>query len=346
MNADDVCFYTISNDKFFLGLVALINSLVLTGHQQPIVVGDCGLTGDQRNALRQYDNIRIISLNIEKVQNPTQYKAFPHIAGAQGIVVIIDSDMIVTGDLSSIIDKARGGKICADANPIDDRWFAEWQDIFGLGAPLRKQTYICAGFVVLSTNHWPHLLSRWWEACEVTHSHPTYQELGHWDNPTAQADQDALNAILMSEYPEEALSVGRPDDQIFRWSFRLVRVIDALKLKCQYGGRSPLILHAALTPKAWEQDGIMNDAYSILMRRLLAGPGLAVRLSPHMISWTCSYGLRNWAKRQKIFFRNMGPAEFFLSHIPGDLGIYAKHAKNVLKQKYPKIHIKRRKAQL
>ena len=46
-----VGFFTIADANYFLGLVALVNSLRLQGHADPITVLDLGLQTDQREAL-------------------------------------------------------------------------------------------------------------------------------------------------------------------------------------------------------------------------------------------------------------------------------------------------------
>jgi hypothetical protein len=49
-----ITFFTICNEAYFPGLVGLINSLRLVGHDSPIVVGDCGLTPEQRAVLADH----------------------------------------------------------------------------------------------------------------------------------------------------------------------------------------------------------------------------------------------------------------------------------------------------
>src|SRR2546427_8322912 len=44
-------FYCVADERYFLGAVALINSLRLVGHRERIVLLDCGLNEDQRDLL-------------------------------------------------------------------------------------------------------------------------------------------------------------------------------------------------------------------------------------------------------------------------------------------------------
>lgn len=334
---NDFCFYTISNAPYFPGLVALINSLILAGHTQPIRVGDCGLTPAQRDVLRTCRQVELFPLDPGKIKNPGQYKAFAHIANASGIAVIIDSDMIVTGSLNPLVAQARRGGICAFANPIDDRWYAQWQDIFALPHPPRRQTYICSGFVAFSTDVWPNLLERWWRACEAIHSHPTYQEGSEWDSPTAQSDQDALNAILMSEYEVDAISLAPVEKQVYRWDFRFLETRDRHTLDCRFQGQAPLILHAALTSKPWEERGASNDTYFVFMRRLLLGPDVAIKVPPRMLASVIAPGIWPWVRRQSCFLKNMGIMEFCLSYLPPATCIRSRYVKDRLREIYLRV---------
>src|SRR6185437_15799363 len=51
MAVSPVAFYAVANEPHFLGLVALLNSLRLQGHGDPLLVADCGLAGWQRELL-------------------------------------------------------------------------------------------------------------------------------------------------------------------------------------------------------------------------------------------------------------------------------------------------------
>ena len=268
-------FFTVSDSGYFLGLVGLINSLRLTGHQSPIVVADCGLTSDQRALLKGH--VTLLQLPEDVVINPGQYKAFAHLLKPEGVVVIIDSDMLVTKSLEPVVRLAILGKICLFPDPESDRWFGEWQEIFELADPPRRQTYGCSGFVAFSAAFWPDLLCHWWHACARINGHPTYQEGVH-DGPTAQGDQDALNAILMSTYPAGAMHLLPEGEQVFRWDFPAVTVTDRSTLGCRHRGIQPAILHACMVPKPWQQRGVRRNAYVELLRYALTSGDNAVRL--------------------------------------------------------------------
>lgn len=313
---EDVFFYTLGDESYFLGLISLINSLVLTGHLYPIIVGDCGLSSEQRDLLRGYDRVRLFPLDRSLVRNPQQFKAFPHLVHKQGTAVIIDSDMIVTDSLEPLIAKAQAGQLVTFANPVD-RWFAEWKDIFQLDRVPRQQTYFCTGFQILSATHFPNLLSEWWDACRRIWLAPTHQEGADlFGSPTSQSDQDALNAVMMSTYPEHAIHLAPFDAQVHRRTLRDVRVGDAKTLRCEYHGRQPIILHASMTPKPWVRSGAARDGFDKLLRRLLTGTDVALKLPPAMVPSFLSSGASGWWARHARYLANMGLGAFVLSYMP------------------------------
>jgi hypothetical protein len=276
--SDNVTFYTIANARYFLGLVALLNSLRLVGHSETLVVLDCGLTEVQRSLLSPH--CQLVEMPKQLASNPTLFKPFPYLVKPEGTVVIIDSDMIVTRSLTSILSQAADGKICAFPDPESDRWFSEWQSLFELTQELRRQVYANAGFVVFSTEYWPNLLSDWWQACHKILSHPTIAE-GVKDGPSAQADQDALNALLMSVIPTEALALQPIQEESYR-DFQTVEVVDEKTLACRYQNHSTTILHCCSSPKSWETQALSevgyHNAYVRLLRRLVGGENIALRL--------------------------------------------------------------------
>jgi len=103
-----VTFYTVCDDKYFPALVGLLNSLRLMGHDDPLVVGDCGLTATQRKLLAPH--CTLFELSKDLVKNPQYYKPFPFLLKPHGTVVFIDTDMIVTKNLSAALTAAAEGK--------------------------------------------------------------------------------------------------------------------------------------------------------------------------------------------------------------------------------------------
>jgi len=279
----DATFYTIADAGFFPGLVALLNSLRLTGNAGELVVLDRGLMPSQRVLLE--DHVTLVELPEGLAGRPMLLKAYPHVLGASGTIVLIDSDMIVTRSLEDIVARAQKGGICvfSDHRSHRGRWFAEWQDELELRAPLRRRTYLNAGFLALSTERWPELLARWWELCDRV---PREQHFGRFEQPFWAGDQDVLNAILASEVSEEALVELPEDEEAYPDDLVEVEVVDERTLRCELRGRPTAILHYALGPKAWERKAwirLRDDAYVRLLPRLLFGADVAVRLEPKSV---------------------------------------------------------------
>lgn len=275
--SDPVTFYTVSDASYFPGTIALLNSLRLTHNDGDLVVLDRGLTATQRKRLEAHATV--VELPIQTPASPHVYKAFPHLLSMNGIVVVIDSDMIVTGSLDAATSSAAEGRICVfpDAPWGRNRWFAEWHEALDLRAPLRRQEYVNTGFVAVSAARWSWLLARWWEVCERI---PPEQVLSSADQPFWTADQDAFNALLASEVPQEAIEIlpehaaAYPEEQV-----RLE--VDTRTLRSTLDGEPVTILHHVLVPKVWQPRGwlrLRRDAYVRLLPRLLFADDVPLRL--------------------------------------------------------------------
>ena len=246
----DASFYTIADAGFFPGLVALLNSLRLTGNSGELVALDRGLTTAQRRLLEGH--VSLVELPEAPAGSPILLKPYAGQVGASGTIFLIDSDMVVTRSLDEIAALARDGRICAfpDPMPHRGRWFAEWEQALELRAPLRRRTYLNAGFLALSTEHWPDLLARWWELCGRV---PRDQHFARFEQPFWAGDQDVLNAILASEIPEEALSELPEDEEAYPEDLLEAVIVDERTLRCELRGHPTSILHYSLGPKAWER---------------------------------------------------------------------------------------------
>jgi hypothetical protein len=274
-----VTYYTVSDHRFFLGTVALLNSLSLTGNVGhlvgDLVVLDAGLRPKQRELLAGH--VTVVDLPEQVKRHPHLMRPFPYLAGATGTVVVIDSDIVLTASLDGVIDRAREGKIgmCpAWHEAASERWFAEWEKTLGLRTPLRREEWVHNGFVAFSTEHWPNLLGRWWQVCELVPTDDMHGSLSAFQAP----DADALNALLMSEIPQGALALLAEGDEVFGGS---VKVEDLETLRCTFKGRPVKFLHLVDNPKPWERSGwlrLVGTDYLRLMRRLLFGADVPLRL--------------------------------------------------------------------
>lgn len=278
-------YYTISDRNYWVGTVALVNSLRLTGHSGEIVVLDRGLTEELRNALApQCTLIRFDAAQISGLEkHPFLAKPYPHLFDARGTVVLIDSDMIVTHSLDHVLEPVDGGRICAFADAtLPTRWFNDWEVRLTLRSPLRRQTYVNAGFVALSTAHWPDFLARWWELCRAVLSCLDDDPGGvfRW------RDQDALNALLMSETPEDALLVLPKSQAPMLDELAATEIVEAKSLAATVHGEPTMILHNAGPIKPWDRRKwyrLHRNAYMDLLPRLLFADDVAVRMEPEQV---------------------------------------------------------------
>jgi hypothetical protein len=271
-------YYTVSDRNYFLGTVTLSNSLRLTGNGGSLVVLDAGLSHGQRHLLMDYATVVDLP---EGVSHPFLVKPYPHFLDPEGPIVIIDSDVIVTGSLAEIIERAERGAICAYPDHPDTRarWFPEWQSRLGLRSPLRRDVCVNSGFIAFAVDHWPGLLGRWWEVCQRVRP----DEISV-PGPFQAPDQDALNALLMSELPRERLHVLPESEAGFGVDVGMtISVRDFDTLRCTSGEHEIRILHFLDRPKPWERAGWARLAaadYIRLMRRLLFAPDVALRIDP------------------------------------------------------------------
>src|SRR5205809_546433 len=104
----DVTYYTITDRRFFVGTVALLNSLRLTDNEGELVVLDLGLTEDQRSRLRAHATLVPPPPGLRR----PQFKSFPTMLDPSGVLVVIDSDMIVTRAFHDVTAEAARGRIC------------------------------------------------------------------------------------------------------------------------------------------------------------------------------------------------------------------------------------------
>ena len=204
----DATYYTITDEAFFVGTVALLNSLRLTGHKGELVALDCGLTPIQRERLAHH--CRVEPARRESGHWGYPLKPFAWRPQDTPIVVMIDSDILVTGSLDPLLRDAGMGRVAMFVDlmallpDLPNRSFSEWQDGLGLSGPLRPQPYLNCGLIAFSHTSWPHLLDRWRETCQLAANaaeQDRHRRLTWSENPFAFPEQDALNAILMSEVP-------------------------------------------------------------------------------------------------------------------------------------------------
>lgn len=136
----EVTCYTVSDSRYFLGTVLLLNSLRLTNGDVRLVVLDRGLTSEQRSRLEEHADVVDIRVEDDQMSDWVRsnlgyyLKPYPAFLDPKGIVIALDSDVIVTDSLKEPVSYAAAGKTCVWEDLGSDRWFAEWQHIFSLDA--------------------------------------------------------------------------------------------------------------------------------------------------------------------------------------------------------------------
>jgi len=101
-----------------------------------------------------------------------------------------------------------------------------------------------------------------------------------WEQPFWDGDQDALNALLMSEIPKGKVAAW---PQYVTDLLMDVEVVDETTLTCLYRGDQARLLHHTGGPKPWRREAwmrVQRNAYVQLLPRLLFEPDVEVRLSP------------------------------------------------------------------
>lgn len=284
---DRPTFVTLSDRRYFPGTVAMLNSLRLTGNEGDLVVIDGGLTDGQRTALRPHARI-IEPDDRDRARHAFFQRQIVHRYGVEGVLVFVDSDVLVTGSFEPLVEHARAGKIAVYPNHPSGwkRFFPEWEQELELEAPLRRgQRYVNAGLIAFSTEHWPDLLARWERACERIDTAAIFD--GNWHQPFWAADQDALNALLMSEVPPHAVEQGDQAETLLFDSVNDGKIEDATALRLSLNGVPVRFIHYGLSPKAWDRAGWRrireDDTYARLLPRVLFGDDVPLPLEPRTV---------------------------------------------------------------
>ena len=118
------------------------------------------------------------------------------------------------------------------------------------------------------------------------------------DYPLLHAEQDVINAVLAARAHADQLAVF---DRRLSASppFEGLRVADERTLRCAYNdGTEPYVVHHWLA-KPWLEP-THHGVYSQLLRRLLVGDDVAIRVPEDEIPLRFRSGLRAYAERKRI----------------------------------------------
>jgi hypothetical protein len=271
-------FYSVCDSRHFPGAVALLNSIRLAGHDEPIFLIDAGLTPQQRSLLAEHATLIPAPEGTPTVfltpLGPLQHPA--------NVAILLDADIIVVRPLGELIDAVRDGRVIGFVNnePNHDRFFPEWSSTLGLGR-LRRQPYLNAGQLLVPHSLSCRLVQAWNEGLAKVDVRRTWLQGGRLFEPFYFGDQDVLNAIVAARL--EA-------DEIITLEHRLaphppfagLRLVDRESMLCRYPDDvQPFVLHHT-GAKPWLNATRIN-VYSLLLSRLLLAPDVAVRLEPDQL---------------------------------------------------------------
>jgi hypothetical protein len=285
-------FYCVSDSRFFLGAVGLVNSLRLVGHTEPIFVLDCGLSAAQRELLAPQVTLvrgpRDTPGNLLKTIAPLEHPA--------GAMVLVDADMIVTRPLSELIDTASAGYVVAPATGMD-RFVPEWDELLDLG-PVRRRSYLSSGVFLVGGAAGEEILGLMHERVGKVDWELTYWRRNVRDYPLLHADQDLFNAVLATRVDEDRI-VPLEGRLAIAPPFAGLALVDERSLRCRFAdGVEPYLVHHWNT-KPWLEP-THHGVYSRLLRRLLVGGGLAVTVPEQMIPLRMRTGLLAYAERTRV----------------------------------------------
>jgi hypothetical protein len=266
----EAAFYCVADDRFFLGAVGMVNSLRLQGHTEPIYLLDLGLSDEQRRLL----DPEVSFVAAPPGSRPWLSKTIAPLRHPAETMVLIDADMVVTRPLGELLERAASGRIVAFRNDVE-RYFEEWGDLLDLG-PVRRAPYICSGLVVCGGKTGAEVVRLLDDRQRRVEFERTYFGRDEPGYPFRFPEQDVLNAILASKVPPERFE-ALPRELAPMPPFAGVRVVDEARLRCVGpGGEEPFAVHH-FGVKPWlapTPDGV----YSRLLRRLLAGADVAIRV--------------------------------------------------------------------
>lgn len=283
-------FYCVADARHFLGAVALVNSLRLAGHEEPIFVADRGLTARQSELLTAEATVVPVAADVPP--NLTKW-ALPRIRPAR-VRILVDADVIVLRPLAPLIERARAGRVAAFADPVS-RFFPEWSELLGL-EPVEPTPYVNAGIVVLPGERADAILARVAEGQQRVDVRLTMVEHGPSSYPFYYLDQDVWNAVFAAtvgpggiDVLEARLAPHPP--------FAGLRLVDARTLHCAYAdGARPFALHH-VGRKPWLA-ATPSNLYARLLPRLLLAEDVPLRLRTRDLPLRFRPGPSGWAGRR------------------------------------------------
>jgi hypothetical protein len=264
-------FYCVSDGRYFLGAVGLVNSLRLVGHSEPIYLLDCGLSDAQRELIAPH----VTLVRDHSGTPPWLLKTIAPLAHPAEAMVLIDADMIVTRPLGELIERARAGALVAVRNDRD-RFCEQWGELLGLGE-VRRRPYVSSGLVVVERELGTEVLALMDRLQDRVDFDRTFWRRNESGYPFLYGDQDVLNGILASARVADERLVALEHRLAPTPPFGRLRIADELTLRCRYRDRvEPFLLHNFFR-KPWLVR-MRSSVYSRLLTRVLLSPDATVRV--------------------------------------------------------------------
>jgi hypothetical protein len=262
-------FYCVADERYFLGLVGMLNSLRLLGHREPVYVLDAGLTRDQRELLAPHASV----VAGDRATAPWLAKTLAPMRDPAEVMILIDADMIVTRSLAELIEEAAEGRVIAFRNDRP-RFVAQWGELLELGTATPRP-YVSSGLVVLGGETGSKVLRLLDDRQRRVDMDRTLLGRSEADYAFLYPEQDVLNAILCTRVDpdrvdalENRLAPNPP--------FAGLRLADEATLRCEYAdGTQPYALHH-FHRKPWLAP-MYHGLFSRLLARLLLGPDVVLR---------------------------------------------------------------------
>ena len=307
----EVAFYCVADARYFLGAVGLVNSLRLVGHEEPVRLLDCGLTEKQRELLGP--EVEIVTAPSDAP--PWLLKTIAPLERPAAATVLVDTDLVATRPLTELIERAGEGRVVAFRDR-QDRFFAEWGELLGLGRAERRG-YVSSGLVALGGDVREQVLGLLDSSRDAVDFERTFWRRNERDYPFLYADQDVLNAVLATTVDPERI-VELDNRLAPNPPYRGLRVADEATLRCAYrDGTEPFVVHQYVR-KPW-LEATYDGVYSRLLRRLLTGGDVAIRVPDDEVPTRLRAGARARAERALVNARDY-PRWRFGDRLPAALG--------------------------
>lgn len=283
MTASRCTFFTVADSRYWFGAVALVNSLRLAGHEEPVVVLDGGLSRAQRTRLE-------VAAEVVAPPSPTRAPflakwLLPLMRGSSA-PVLLDADLVVTQSLSPLLAEIERGRVVAFVDRLSTRAFAEWDAL--VGEQVHPHPYVNSGFIGLPADLAPTILERVREAQEKVDL-AAARLLGHGsvEDPYHFPDQDTWNATFRALVPpERLLALDHRLAPTEPWD--VVAVEDVETLSCvNPDGSKPHVVHV-VGPKPWLAN-VAPTAYEQLLPRLVLRSDVTIQIGrrelPARLRW-------------------------------------------------------------